>query len=89
MLAEVPEDGNCGQDGQRLGARRSQSVIDEVEVDDGDVSKRGRVCPVPKPGGLIGQIMGFREEKKNLPISVEVQPLGAKSWKKVERVEEG
>lgn len=28
-----------------------------------DVITRTRECPVPRPGGLLGQVMGFEREK--------------------------
>ena len=39
--------------------------------------QRRRECPVPKPGGLIGQVMGFREnenQKSFIPPVVEIKP---------------
>lgn len=46
---------------------------------------RRRECPVPKPGGLFGQIMGFRngtavQEKSD----VVVRPVARREWKSVE-----
>ena len=40
-------------------------------------TQRRRECPVPKPSGLIGQIMGFRENerrKSSIPPIIEIQP---------------
>lgn len=36
-------------------------------------SKKRRECPVPKPGGLVGQIMGFREQEREKPAEVLVK----------------
>lgn len=27
--------------------------------------KQGHACPVPKPGGFVGEILGFRNDVKN------------------------
>jgi cytochrome c oxidase assembly factor 2 len=36
---------------------------------------RGRECPIPKPGGLIGTVLGFEKgEKAERPI-VRIAPL--------------
>ena len=32
-----------------------------------------RECPVPKPGGLVGQIMGFRKQAREKPAEVLVK----------------
>ena len=40
-------------------------------------SSRRRECPVPKPSGLIGQVMGFQEserQKSSIPSVVEIHP---------------
>ncbi|KAK4543735.1 hypothetical protein LTR36_005380 [Oleoguttula mirabilis] len=34
-----------------------------------------RECPVPKPGGLVGQIMGFESKERERPAEVVVQGL--------------
>lgn len=39
---------------------------------------RQRECPVPKPGGLIAQVMGLRQEEKEAPPSVVVRSLREK-----------
>lgn len=35
---------------------------------------RGRECPVPKPGGIIGQVLGFKSERTIQPV-IEVEPV--------------
>ena len=37
----------------------------EREVPVRDAAKRE--CPVPKPGGLVGQVLGFRKEDRERP----------------------
>lgn len=32
-----------------------------------------RECPVPKPGGLVGQIMGFKEQDRERPSQILVK----------------
>lgn len=47
--------------------------------------QRRRECPVPKPGGLIGQVMGFREnerQKSSVSPVIEVQPRRQKGKEK-------
>jgi len=41
---------------------------------DGDARPK-RECPVPKPGGLVGQIMGFEQKERQGPSEVVVQGL--------------
>ena len=62
---------------------RHNVLADEVELIDNDISRSEaprrarRECPVPKPGGLMGQVMGFtqnRERKPSGPWVIEVQP---------------
>ncbi|SMR42715.1 unnamed protein product [Zymoseptoria tritici ST99CH_1E4] len=38
-----------------------------------------RECPIPKPGGIVGQIMGFKNEERPRPTEVIVQKLSARS----------
>ncbi|OCL14908.1 hypothetical protein AOQ84DRAFT_280055 [Glonium stellatum] len=41
----------------------------------GSHGARRRECPVPKPGGLVGQILGLRkEERGDIPPVVKVEP---------------
>lgn len=46
-----------------------------MEGDEGFTRGRGRACPVPKPGGLIGTVLGFEKvEKADMP-AVRITPL--------------
>lgn len=38
-------------------------------------STKKRECPVPKPGGLVGQIMGFKDGEREKPSEVVVKDL--------------
>lgn len=40
--------------------------------------KKKRECPVPKPGGLVGQIMGFKDGEREKPSEVVVKDLRGK-----------
>ncbi|KAI7229992.1 hypothetical protein KC330_g7173 [Hortaea werneckii] len=40
-----------------------------------DASRPPRECPVPKPGGLVGQMMGFEKKEPEKPSDVVVQTL--------------
>lgn len=44
-----------------------------------------RECPVPKPGGIVGQIMGFKNEERPRPSEVVVQPLEAKRSRQIQK----
>lgn len=37
-----------------------------------------RECPLPKPGGIVGQIMGFTKDERQKPTEVIVQSLQTK-----------
>jgi len=50
-----------------------ESTTDEL-LDEGVVmARKARECPVPKPGGLFGEVLGFKktEEGNTPPIRVE------------------
>ena len=72
-------DGVVGEDGRRRRRRRkapphsdgavdlavekdeSMAAVSESEI----MARRAHHCPVPKPGGRIGQVLGFSDGKKN------------------------
>lgn len=41
-------------------------------------SKKTRECPVPKPGGLLGQVMGFKENENQKSPQVIVERVQAR-----------
>ncbi|MBE7182273.1 MAG: hypothetical protein INR71_13910 [Terriglobus roseus] len=53
-------------------AKSGQEVLDEAR-------RRARECPVPKPRGLVGQLMGFKKEDEqlggDLRVPVRVEPI--------------
>jgi len=44
---------------------------------DGVMKAKGRECPLPKPGGIIGQVLGFKSEERPA-VEVEVEPARSK-----------
>ena len=91
-----------GPDGKRR--RRRRRVDDEQEAAETsaaggglDASGEGsgrpaRECPVPKPGGLVGQIMGFerQQEGKERPVQVVVEGMrGRKTRTEAEEAGKG
>ena len=48
-------------------------------VDASEEGRRKRECPVPKPSGLVGQMMGFKKTEKNKPMDVVVRTLRSRS----------
>lgn len=52
-------------------------IAGELEGNEGFETRGGRECPVPKPGGLIGTVLGFEREKTEKPV-VRIAPLSEK-----------
>jgi cytochrome c oxidase assembly factor 2 len=48
-----------------------------------------RECPVPKPGGLLGQIIGFRSEERMKPVEVVVQSRDTRRVEQVRSKDDG
>lgn len=48
--------------------------------------RKARECPVPKPGGLIGEVLGFKktEEGNTPPVRVETVSVRSRSATKPE-----
>ena len=70
--------------------RRRRRRKDDAEVSSGEqdatetesmdaVDKKQRECPVPKPGGLVGQMMGFEQKTKEKPLEVVVRSFRSRS----------
>ncbi|KAF2722761.1 hypothetical protein K431DRAFT_221414 [Polychaeton citri CBS 116435] len=75
-----------GPDGKPLRRRRrridekvEEGQVDEQRTNDGAISENiggaGRECPVPKPGGIIGQVFGFSQGENPTKPEVVVQSL--------------
>ena len=66
--------------------RRRKRVDGNVEAANeatGDVmdedGRPKRECPVPKPGGLVGHIMGFEKKEKDKPVDVVVRSFRSRN----------
>lgn len=73
-----------GPDGQPMKRRRRRKQVtegEEVETVSATqlaseqvmAESKKRECPVPKPGGLVGQIMGFKEQDRERPSQILVK----------------
>ena len=68
-------------DGTIKRRRRRQKPVEEDEskkeevLTTVDASRPPRECPVPKPSGLVGQMMGFEKKEPERPSDVVVQAL--------------
>ena len=43
--------------------------LDKAQVED-NAARPARECPVPKPGGVVGQVFGFQQTRKHTPMEV-------------------
>lgn len=59
-----------------------------VATDGSDEGRPKRECPIPKPTGLVGQIMGFKNEERPKPAEIIVQTLEAKRTKRIAKESE-
>jgi len=72
---------DSGPDSTKRRRRRIQkdndngATITKEADEDVDVMAQKRACPVPKPNGLLGQIMGFTEDKDRDGALVVVKSL--------------
>lgn len=75
-----------GPDGQPMRRRRRRQVAEtsgsesdglEQMAEDSMMieNKKKRECPVPKPGGIVGQVMGFKEREHEEPRQVIVKEV--------------
>lgn len=82
--------------------RRRRKRKDENAIEAGSVGEAGsssvgecgiarpaRECPVPKPGGLMGQMMGFEQREKERPVQVVVQGLRGRNVRGAEETTGG
>ncbi|GIZ39935.1 hypothetical protein CKM354_000329700 [Cercospora kikuchii] len=77
-------------DGRIMRRRRKRNTdegdaasVAQAEKTEADHGKPKRECPVPKPGGLVGQIMGFKPTERAVPTEVIVQELDKTSRRSV------
>jgi cytochrome c oxidase assembly factor 2 len=70
-------------DGKVRRRRRKQETDREEAATEitglGDSGRPKRECPVPKPGGLVGQMMGFEQKDKAKPMEVVVKSFRSRS----------
>jgi len=72
----------------KMQRRRRRRVEDTEETETGDETSRSpRECPVPKPGVVMGQMMGL--EQRERPVQVVVQDLKGRAIRKEERNDGG
>lgn len=65
----------------RTRQKRGQEDVEEKAAQTRESGKHVRSrneCPVPKPGGLVGQVMGFEQKQRPNPIEVEVRRMQSK-----------
>lgn len=76
----VDENGNVRRRRRRsdanakIDAAGDAQTLNQEASEDG-IGRRERECPVPKPGGRIGQMMGFEQIERNPPVEVVVRSL--------------
>jgi cytochrome c oxidase assembly factor 2 len=72
----LPEDESCNQ--VMSEERRRQRLLEEK------LAAKKRECPVPKPGGLIGQVLGVQDEEskeeQQLSIMQRVEKVVCRPW---------
>ncbi|OCK83436.1 hypothetical protein K432DRAFT_322312 [Lepidopterella palustris CBS 459.81] len=78
------------ENGNPIPATVKANTTDEASDVEGIFSseerRKRRECPVPKPGGLVGQILGFKKEDGGgMPPVIKVEPIRRR---RVERKEE-
>lgn len=57
-------------------AEESREAGGSSDTEDG-WGRRARECPVPKPGGLIGQVFGFKKDERERPV-VRIETAGSR-----------
>lgn len=69
------------EDGRRRRRRRYVdkngvpfSAEEQQRIREEEARARARACPVPKPSGLIGQLLGFDRKEEEQP-TVRIEPL--------------
>lgn len=67
-------------------ANTTDEASDVEGIFSSEERRKRRECPVPKPGGLVGQILGFKKEDGGgMPPVIKVEPIRRR---RVERKEE-
>lgn len=63
---------------RRLPSPESQNASTPTEEQQDGLK---RECPVPKPQGFIGQLLGFKNEGQRTGVEVVVKPLSSRRGK--------
>lgn len=58
-----------GQLGEGMGKAGEEEDMKAMIAEREELRRRGRECPVPKPGGWVGEWLGFRSEKSGIEPS--------------------
>ena len=88
----VPHSNRIYADGQGQQRRRKKLPQDagRTSLSAADEKEMGRECPVPKPSGLVGQILGFEQKQKEhgQPTIVKIESMDMRIRKKTEKAED-
>jgi cytochrome c oxidase assembly factor 2 len=88
--------GNLG-DGQRRRRRKrpaaevtdteelAEQTTDELQDEGAAMARKARECPVPKPGGLIGEVLGFKKTEEGDTPPVRLETVRGRSRPAAER----
>ena len=79
QFADSTENSDAKQRGRRKPREDGAGVQDRQTVELEESERKKRECPVPKPGGLVGQMMGFEARDKEQPVKVVVRTLRARN----------
>ncbi|KAF2486882.1 hypothetical protein BDY17DRAFT_88644 [Neohortaea acidophila] len=69
---------DSGENGTgRVKKRRVKQMdgVPERTVDENEGGRPRHECPIPKPTGLVGQLMGFERKESQKPVEVVVRGL--------------
>lgn len=51
----------------------SQRMARESREDEEELRRKSRECPVPKPAGMVGRILGFKQEEERVRPVVRIE----------------
>lgn len=78
QFADSVENGNAKARKQQLQGQEEPEEKAAQLRDEGKNTRSRNECPVPKPGGLVGQVMGFDQKQRPKPVEVEIRKLRSK-----------
>lgn len=53
--------------------RRLRGMREEEREDEEELRRKGRECPVPKPAGVVGRMLGFKKEEERARPVVRIE----------------